>query len=918
MRKYKLISALAEEIAKDVVRNEESWRRYLNTASRLYKYSFKEQLLIYAQRPDATACASIEIWNEKMHCWVNKGAKGISLIDEDSFSGLKYVFDISDVNKARRIGRFPNLWEMRDEHIEAVISRLEKTYGDTDKEAGFVGRIREIAGRIAEDCYKELASDMEYLKEGSFLEELDELNVEIRIRETLADSIAYTVLKRCGMEESELAEEINFPYIHEFNTVETLSQLGSNVSDLSKPILMEIGKAIGAYDRQIAQNREEMRAVREHIDTPEKNIEKGLANASEAYYNALKYESKSRDEQSIIQTGETRERSKYNEFDIREERGLSDTDGGNGRTAEGGTDEVRIDAQEVLTGTQERSLYGISSEGYAEGTPADDTGAGRAENGTSDRTDEGERGDNGADESRGSDALGSEDEQYPERSGGDRDDGADLQLNIEQPDETYQQLSLFPRFEEQVGTIAAAEASIQYTMPAAFSLPQNQIDTILRSGGGRDNSRKRIYAKYQQGKTPEEMEEFLKNEYKTTGKGFELDGNPASLWFDESGMRIGYGTSAKENPIAVMSWQEAESHIRAMVENVTYISANEVFLVDAAERERVAMDINNFFRDGISEMLESLELKFSNYPASMERLCELLSTTEGRTLIQGEIEKVKAQLDSGEKQIKWRYVKRPDYLLDQLVDLDVEKKEFPALDTVEVRNEDFITQDEIDYRLTGGSGFEHGKFRIYEYFMERHDKKDDIAFLKNEYGTGGSSHALPGSDRAHEDHDAKGIRLEKGNYGSPYAKVLLNWNVVEKRVRELVQADKYLSPEGKKAYAQYKQEQAEKAMQKEPEKLEHGTRLECKEAIEKAIAENFDGTTLPRDTAKGVIEQYGKERVEYVLANTITHLSHDGRFSVNNKEWAKGIVPSAEWANRLQGGIIQLPGGMYGQIGKLL
>ena len=114
-------------------------------------------------------------------------------------------------------------------------------------------------------------------------------------------------------------------------------------------------------------------------------------------------------------------------------------------------------------------------------------------------------------------------------------------------------------------------------------------------------------------------------------------------------------------------------------------------------------------------------------------------------------------------------MKRPDYLLEQLADLGVEKKEFPAPDTVEVRNEDFITQDGIDYRLTGGSGFEHGKFRIYECFMEGHDKKDNIAFLKNEYGTGGSSHAFPGSDRAHEDHDDKGIRLEKGNYGNPYA-----------------------------------------------------------------------------------------------------------------------------------------------------
>ena len=848
MRKYKLISALAEETAKEVVRNEENWRRYLNTASRLYKYPFKEQLLIYAQRPEATACASIEIWNEKMHCWVNKGAKGIALIDEDSFSGLKYVFDISDVHKARRIGQFPNLWEMREEHMESVISRLEKTYGDTDREAGFVGRIREIAGRIAEDCYKELASDMEYLKEGSFLEELDELNVEVRIRETLADSLAYTVLKRCGMEEGELAEEINFPYIHEFNTVETLSQLGSNVSDLSKPILMEIGKAIGVYEREKAENR-----------TAENSVQKGLANTSETRYNALKRESESRDGESITQTGEAGERSKYDESDIREERGLSDTDGSNGRTAEGGTDKVRTDEEEVLTGAQERSIYGTSSEREAEGTLVDDTGAGRGENGASDQTDEGERGDNGADESRESDALGSEDEQHRTLGRGDRDDGTNLQLNIEQPEGTYQQLSLFPSFEEQVGTIAAAEASIQYTMPAAFSLPQEQIDSILRSGGGRDNSRKRIYANYQLGKTPEEMAEFLKNEYKTTGKGFEFDGNPVSLWFDEMGMRIGYGTSAKENTLAVMSWSEVESHIRVMVENGTYMSANEVFLVDAVERERIATDINNFFRDGISEMPESLELKFSNYPASMEKLCELLATTEGRELIKDELEKAKAQLDSGEKQIKWRYVKRPDYLLEQLADLGVEKKEFPALDTVEVRNEDFITQDEIDYRLAGGSGFEHGKFRIYEYFMEGHDKKDNIAFLKNEYGTGGSSHALPGSDRAHEDHDAKGIRLEKGNYGSPYAKVLLNWNVVEKRIRELVQADKYLSPEGKEAYAQYKQEQAEKAMQKEQAKLEGGV---TNQELDRETGTVAEGEPKAPETGKTDIEQLNKRLSE--------------------------------------------------------
>ena len=884
MRKYDMISGLAQYTAHDVVRNEDNWKRYLNTASRLYKYPFKDQLLIYAQRPDATACASIEIWNEKMHCWVNRGAKGIALIDDAGYnrSGLKYVFDISDVHKARRIGRFPHLWEMQEAHEERVLDKLESIYGDTDKEAGFIERIREIAGRIAEDCYKELASDMEYLKEGSFLEELDELNVAVRLRETLADSISYTVLRRCGVPESVLTEEISFPYIHEFNTVETLSQLGSNVSDLSKPILIEIGKTIRAYEKEVDRNLSE----------------KGLENTSQTHYNALKRESKTQEEQLQAQTEENGERSFDDETEIREERGLSDSDVTDGRTAGGNADEVRIDEKEILTGEQERDLHWTSSEGEPDRASVDDPEAGRGENGTSDRADETDAGSDGTAQSGQSDALGTEDEQHSAFSGGSHSEGIDLQLNIPEPGSGYEQLSLFPSVEEQIGNIAAAEASIQYTMPAAFSLPQEQTDAILRSGGGREHSRKRIYAKYQQGKSPEEMAEFLKNEYKTTGKGFDFDGNPVSLWFDEMGMRIGYGTSAKENTLAIMSWSEVESHIRTMVENGTYMSANEAFLIDAVERERIATDINNFFRDGITETPESLELEVYSYPKCIERLCELLSTQEGRALLAEEITKAKAQLESGEKQIKWRYVKRPDYLLEQLADLGVEKKEFPLPDTVEVKHEDFITQDEIDYRLTGGSGFEHGKFRIYEYFKEGHSKKENVAFLKNEYGTGGSSHALPGHDRAHEDHDAKGIRLEKGDYGNPYAKVLLNWNVVEKRISELMKADKYLSAEGKEAYAKYKQEQAEKAMQREQEKLEHGIRLECKDAIEKAIAENFDGYTLPRDTAKGVIEQFGKERVEFVLANIVMNSPNDGRYSVSNREWARSIVPYSSWDNR--------------------
>ena len=181
--------------------------------------------------------------------------------------------------------------------------------------------------------------------------------------------------------------------------------------------------------------------------------------------------------------------------------------------------------------------------------------------------------------------------------------------------------------------------------------------------------------------------------------------------------------------------------------------------------------------------------------------------------------------------------------------------------------------------------------------MEGHDQKEAVAFLKKEYGIGGGSGGLPGNDDSHNEHDGKGIRLEKGSYGNPYAKVLLNWNVVEKRLRELIKEDKYLSPQGKENYKAYKEEQAEKARQRELSRLEHGQRLECKKDIDALIAEKFNGFVLPRNTADEIIDKYGIDCVEFVLANTVTHFDYDGRFSRNNKDWAKDIVAENEWEN---------------------
>lgn len=1036
--KYQMISYLAEDTAKEIAKNGQEWTRYLTTAARLYKYPFNEQILIFAQRPDATACASLELWNEKMNCWVNRGAKGIALLDtENSYTRLKYVFDVSDVHKARRIGRDPNLWELREEHKETVLAQLEKTYGETDKNSSFEQRIMEISNRIALDYYEELLPEIEYVKEGSFLEELDELNVGVRLRDTLSSSIAYTILSRCGADMELWKDEQGFEYISDFNTMKTLSVVGTATTDMCKPLLMEIGRTIGAYDRQIARRKAQEKANAGRTQTSLENTEKVLANEADTDYNALKRESKKELQNNQEIEIQSKKEDAAHETDIRKERGLSDSEPDSERGTGGNADEVRYDAEELLTGTPERDLSGHDTGGRAESTLSGDTGAGRAENGSPERTDGESRGSERGTESSRSDEVGSEDEQHQTFSGGDRADGTDLQLEndiqeeeipepdsgehslsgsffpklseteqgedlqrgilcsdeflkhkrpeiagyfqIEQdakiqadylrnsfrmeeytefnigemrggyradedgitlwkgnyltreaesrlsweearflvnsymedgvyllPGETaerietagmYQQLDLFSMFTEQAGNLAMKQAETVTPIRSETKIPPEQIADILRSGGGRDNSRKRIYTKYQQGKTPEEMAAFLQKEYGTTGKGFEFDGKQLAVWFNEDGMRVGYGTST-ERPVLQMNWQEVEAKIRSQVVNGIYMGANEAYLTDEAERDRIAGHLFFFFRDGMGELPEELGLKAGNYPEAHARMIEYLSTKEGVELVASHMDQALHQLETGEKKLRFRSVMPKEELREELDNLLIEKQIFPTADHVEIKREDFITQDEIDHNLGRGSGYSHGSFRIYDYFQEKHDSKEAAEFLKKEYGIGGGSHALAGADHSWQDHNFKGIELKKGNICEPYAKVLLSWKVVEKRIRKLVAEDKYLSPAGKEAYARYKEEEAQKALEKAQAVIERKTKVACKEAIERTISEKFDGYRLPKDTPDEVIRKYGSERVSYVLANTVMHLTHDGRFSPDNKAWAKEIEPYAKYENR--------------------
>ena len=265
-------------------------------------------------------------------------------------------------------------------------------------------------------------------------------------------------------------------------------------------------------------------------------------------------------------------------------------------------------------------------------------------------------------------------------------------------------------------------------------------------------------------------------------------------------MNIAYGRSAMNSPDVHLTWDEVESRTRNIIEAGEYLTINEAFISEQTYRAELADNIYFFYRDAISEKPKGFELKQNNYADSTEQIREMLSTPEGATIIRDDIlDRVEA-LRRGEIEQNWRLNPSPKELAEKITGFAGPKRELPTKDSVEIIPESFITQDEIDSVLSGGSGFAGGKFRIYDFVIEGHDRKELADFLKKEYGTGGRTSAISGSWHSYEDYDAKGIQLQKGNIMEPYAKVLLNWNVVAKRIEQLVFEGRYLTPEQKEEH----------------------------------------------------------------------------------------------------------------------
>lgn len=357
---------------------------------------------------------------------------------------------------------------------------------------------------------------------------------------------------------------------------------------------------------------------------------------------------------------------------------------------------------------------------------------------------------------------------------------------------TLHQVSLFDT------DIAESNTPIEYApsakvSPSLQSFSAETVEKILRTGGNNTDSRTRIYEKYRRNKDATYMAAFLQKEYGETGKGFIFgNGLKISVWFNADGMHISYGSSARQPNAEVYSWGKIEGIIRRMIENGTYMSADEISCIDEIEEKRIANMAVTFFYDIVNETPEELDfLKRHIRPDVEMNMQKMFSTKENLQLLISLIDRDIARLDSGEVKPRFRLIYTPQDVRNEVADLLIDKLVFTTSGVVNVKPVDFITQDEIDYVLCGGSSISGGKVRIFNYFEQGHSKEENIKFLKNEYGIGGKTHALPACDNSWEDHDAKGIRLRKGNVLNSDIELLLNWKTVERRIHELVQSGIY-------------------------------------------------------------------------------------------------------------------------------
>ena len=757
---------LTEEVAKDVAASPQEWMRFLDTASRLYKYTFPEQLLIYAQRPEATAVASMEIWNQKMYRWIKKGSKGIALIDNTSGpkTKLRYVFDVQDTYKVRNLGKDPQLWNLPMEGEQLVADYLQEQLSLEDTEGGLAESLHQAAKESMQEWLPDALEELRLDVTGTFLEELDEQNQEVEFRELMTNSVWYVLLNRCGLDVQEYLDAEDFRHITDFNQLKVLGHLGSAVNEISRPVLMQIGRyALNDLENDL----------------------KTVAKEKEVAYNEFNTLIRESNTDNTEDREEKKEETDYERDQLQPERRVSDSRYQPGRD-ERNNREVRNDEERVSEKSQDSQVQ-HSDTAEPSGQSSDgDRQSGKTESRQPDERTSGERSGTGQDGRHNGLDQTHEPDQSTGRGAGNSGD--------------YLQLSLFPTEEEQLGEIRKAAAAL--TQPAAFLISDDIVNDILRTGSGGNNTLFHITAKLIEGLDHEEMRKFLISEYGTGGKGFTIRGQKISIWYDSDGIRIRRGDSARRNFDRMVTWEEAADRIRDMYEEGNYVSNSISNNAIEIEREGTSIQLALHFRDTNRNPDERL-----SYQEWQETILDCLLEPEAIQEIYERFEYLQKDMDENPGEYhQWEIQNNPKFF-SRFRDLQRDMSWRDQKQQVERPELSFITQDEIDAVLRKGGITAGGRNRIYEYFMEHHDTKEAADFLKNEYGTGGSSPGIIGAYQSDAFHDAKGLRLSKGKIGNPDVTVLLKWNKVAERVRQLVRSDDYLSPEEMEKYEERQEAQ---------------------------------------------------------------------------------------------------------------
>ena len=534
--KYQLITELYRRTGVAVAKNPQAWQSFLSAACRNYKCRFDEQLLIYAQRPDAVAVAQLETWNKQFKRWVNKDSKGIAVFDpKGRRNTLKYYFDISDTHEGYYGSRPVPIWQMSERYEQAVIERLSDRFGDVES-TDLASVLMETAKNAVEDNLQDYMPQLKSCTQDSLLEGLDEYNIEVIYRQLAVNSVAYMLMSRCGVDTEAVFEREDFAEIINFNTPATINALGIATSDISEMALREISQTI--RDVQIA----------------EKSQNRTFAPQSQTRYDVGR---------------EQAERSNHNERNhIHQTRGLSYSRPDITDRARNSAWQIRFDAQGLSGAAQTSDLPQSADIGRAEQTSLRSGTDSSYEVGASDKTALQGAGRDGGTERKSTDAMGRADEQYPQSSGGNDTERADLQLNV--ADEQQVTVNL-PTVEEQIEMLAEAEDE----KSSAFVISQEDINSVLLRGSGFQNGKYHIYRQFQKNEDSKSNIDFLKKEYGTGGgTHYFPDGTQGHTWHDGKGIAIEkYGSSA--NPDLVLSWAKVEKRLRELIKNDRYLNEKE-------------------------------------------------------------------------------------------------------------------------------------------------------------------------------------------------------------------------------------------------------------------------------------------------------------------------------------------------------